>query len=86
MVSADVISEVRRLLAGGALSQRAISRQLGIPRGTVGAVAAGRRPDLLPRRGDELDEFAPRGPYVRCPTCGGKVQMPCVACRARGWK
>jgi NAD-dependent SIR2 family protein deacetylase len=23
----------------------------------------------------------PTGDFVRCPTCGGKVQMPCLACR-----
>jgi len=75
-----VIAEVKRLLAEG-LSQREIARRLGISRGTIGAIATGRRPDYS----DRADEpkIDPNAPKVRCGGCGGKVAMPCLACRDR---
>jgi len=71
-----VIAEAKRLLAAG-LSQRAIARRLGISRGTVGAIATGRRPDYESLKGDNEPE------KVRCTGCGGMVAMPCRACRVR---
>ena len=55
-----------------------------IIRGTVSAIALGKRPDYASlRRRREGALVAPSGPAVRCPGCGGKVQMPCLACRLR---
>jgi len=87
MIAPAVVQEVRRLLAKGRLSQRKIARLTGISRGTVGAIAAGKRPDhgLLGRAAK--DEFAaPTGPLQRCPGCGGMVYMPCRLCRTRALK
>lgn len=85
MIHPDIVQEVLRLLAEDRLSQRGIARQLRISRGTVLAIAKGRRPDyeaLRRRRRADL----PQGPPVRCPGCGGLVQMPCLLCRVRAQK
>ncbi|TSA40018.1 XRE family transcriptional regulator [archaeon] len=86
MIAPTVVEEIRGLLCVGALSQRKIARRLGISRGTVNAIAVGRRPDhALPA--PERDGFpAPSGVPVRCPGCGGRVQMPCLLCYVRAWK
>lgn len=87
MIAASVVHEVRRLLAEGNLSQRKIAKRTGVSRGTVGAIAAGKRPDyesLRPARKEAFDE--PDGPPQRCPVCGGMVSMPCRACSAQALK
>jgi len=68
MLSPAEVEEVRRLLAEGRLSQRQIARLTGISRGTVGAIAQGKRRDPEPR--DPPDESPPLGaaaalPHVR---------------------
>lgn len=84
MIAPQVVDEIKRLLDEGSLSQRGIARQLGVSRGTVHAIARGKRPDYHNRRGEEEDQIVPpRGPWSRCRTCGGMVQMPCLACRVR---
>jgi len=84
MIACEVVDEIKRLLEEGSLSQRRIARQLGVSRGTVHAIARGKRPDYRPReREQEDDSVSPHGPWRRCPTCGGMVQMPCLACRVR---
>ncbi len=77
MVDPAVIEEVKRLLADGQLSQRAVARVTGVSRSTVGAVAAGRRADYAAR----VPTVRPNGPPERCPGCGALVAMPCLACR-----
>jgi transcriptional regulator with XRE-family HTH domain len=84
MIAPSVVQEIRRLLAEGKLSQRKIAKTTGISRGTVGAIAAGKRPDYESLRRAANDEFPePTGPPQRCPGCGGMVYMPCRLCRAR---
>lgn len=82
MLADEVVAEVRRLVAEGQLSQRQIAARVGVSRGTVLAIAAGRRvdrPSPLPE-----DDASPHGgPFVRCPGCGGRVRMPCRLCRLR---
>jgi hypothetical protein len=80
MIAAAVLNDICRLLAEDRLSQRKIAQRTGVSRGTVAAIAAGRRPKC-PRR-DPCDEFPlePRGPLMRCPGCGGKAHMPCRFC------
>ena len=75
MLAQGVVDQVRSLLAEGALSQREIARRLRISRGSVGAIARGTRPDYT------NDFTYPSGPARRCPECGVKVQMPCLACQ-----
>ncbi|MEN6450211.1 MAG: helix-turn-helix transcriptional regulator [Thermoguttaceae bacterium] len=81
MISTEVVAEIRRLLEEDRLSQRQIARLMGVCRGTVGAIALGRRPDPAPRV--EEDPLEPAGPPERCPGCGAKVYMPCVYCRVQ---
>ena len=84
MITATVVEEIRRMLREGRLSQRKIASQIGVSRGTVNAIALGRRRrrrDARPGRGRGF--IPPTGPLVRCPGCGGRVQMPCLLCYLR---
>jgi hypothetical protein len=84
MLPAWRVAEIRRMLARGELSQRKIAEQTGVSRGTVGAIALGRRPDYEDRRQAARGDFEPpSGPLHRCPGCGGMVLMPCLLCRVR---
>ncbi|MBN1395699.1 MAG: helix-turn-helix domain-containing protein [Pirellulales bacterium] len=81
MLSPEIVDEVRRLLAEGVHSQRKIARLTGVSRGSVCAIANGRRTER--RRCSDEDQERPSGPPRRCPGCGGMVYMPCLLCRAR---
>jgi len=85
MIAPRIVKEIRRLLNERRLSQRKIAELIGVSRGTVGAVASGKRPDRLqPRRAADYDEsLKPSGPPRRCPSCGGMVYMPCRVCQTR---
>ena len=84
MIAAPVVDEIKRLLDIGELSQRSIARQMGVSRGTVGAIANGNRPDYEAQRRFRENRFVvPEGPPVRCPGCGAMTQMPCLACHVR---
>ena len=84
MIHNDIICEAQRLLRRGT-SYRAVARELGISRGTVGKVALGRRVPVEAGAcaEDENPPYHSNTPPVRCPTCGGVVYMPCVACRVK---
>lgn len=87
MIAPELSEEVQRLLAEGRLSQREIAGRLGVSRGTVNAIALGKRPARLPRQSRPPEVFfPPEGPVGRCPTCGGLVHMPCLACGLRAMK
>jgi hypothetical protein len=83
MLPLITIKEIRLLLEQGELSQRQIAEQLGISRGTVGAVANGKRG--LHGITEDAKEVGLgfEGTAVRCPGCGAHVFMPCLLCRAR---
>lgn len=85
MLSSETFQRIQELLARGELSQRAIARQVGVNRNTVGAIARGARPDYeAMRRARRSREIPPPdGPKRRCATCGVLVYLPCVACRVR---
>ncbi len=83
MLALQVVDEIQRMLAEGRWSQRKIARRVGVSRGTVNAIARGKRPDHGARRQGEDDGVAWEGPPARCPICGGLVRMPCLACRIR---
>jgi Winged helix-turn-helix DNA-binding len=82
MLPLATIEQIDRLLNDGELSQRKIAKRLGVSRGTVAAVATGRR-GLY---GKEPKEDAPQSPPVRCPKCGFLIYMPCLVCRARDFR
>lgn len=84
MIAATVVSEIERLLGEGRLSQRKIAGLTGVSRGTVSAIASGKRVLQAPRRPELPDDFfAPDAPIARCSGCGARVRMPCLACRIR---
>jgi hypothetical protein len=85
MLSPAKVEEVRRLLARGNVSQREIARELDISRGSVNAIASGRRPDYPVKELDE-DDIRCWLPPVRCSGCGGMVYAPCRLCRVRAAK
>jgi hypothetical protein len=84
MLRPAMIEKVRRLLGAGKHSWRKIARLSGVSRGTVAAIAHGRRRDRR-AAADELQDDAP-GPIERCPECGALGESPCRACRVRQWR
>jgi hypothetical protein len=86
MLSAAVIREVIRLLDEEELSQRAIALRLDVSRGTVWAVAQGRRGlDFGDQRPRAAKRNASRHLPARCPGCGGFVFLPCRLCTTRAF-
>jgi hypothetical protein len=85
MIVQAIADEVERLLAEGRLSQREIARATGISRGSVGAIAQGKR-NRRQTGALFLDPTRPLGPPERCRGCGGLVYAPCILCRVRTWK
>ena len=78
MLPQSKVEAVREMAAQG-LSQRAIAQQSGVARMTVRRILSGERPDRAPSAADDdLGLF--RGPVGRCPACGAKVHLPCLAC------
>lgn len=86
MLAPHVIQQIAALLAEGRLSQRRIAVLLGVSRGTIGAIAAGNRPEAYVPPPADGDEDQPAGPAARCPGCGGLVYLPCRLCRVRAWQ
>jgi len=87
MISTAVVSEVKRLVAQGDLSQREIARLTGIGRSTVSNIVQGRWVDRPCRLASDKDRFPrPSGSPARCPTCGGRVYLPCLLCHVRQLK
>mgnify|MGYP001316407961 CR=1 FL=1 len=82
MIAQAMVDEIRKLLGTGGLSQRQIAKRLGVSRGTVNAIALGKRPDYGDRGRDVGGFPMPSGPLRRCPGCGGMVRMPCQIGRA----
>jgi len=82
--------EAADLLAAGRLSQRAIGREAKVSRGTVGAMASGRREPDLSRRAaakklaaESHDVMTVPG-EAKCSNCGVQITFrPCHACRIR---
>ena len=87
MLPLATIQEVRQLLQKQKMSHRKIANKLKISRGTVGAIASGRRgifgsePDA-----DGIMLCCWDSPPERCRGCGATVYKPCVLCSARAYK
>jgi hypothetical protein len=84
MITPHLVERIEQLLVKDKLSHRKIARITGVSRGTVGAIASGRR-RIRPRPIHfwEDDALVPDTPPQRCPECGGTVYMPCRLCRTR---
>jgi len=87
MLPLVLVEEIRRLLDEEQLSHRKIAAKLHVSRGTVGAIASGRRG--IYGREPGLDaaslaclDLAPE----RCLSCGALVYKPCVLCNARAYR
>jgi hypothetical protein len=87
-IAPAVVRQIKRLLAIGELSQRQIAKQIGVSRGTVNAIAGGKRPDyeVLPEKADVPGLPGQKSEYVWCDPCRAYVLMPCVACSARAYQ
>lgn len=84
MLATAVVQEIDRLLKEGQLSHRKIAARLGVSRGTVNAIASGRRGlhGMDPSDG-RCGAGRASSPPMRCPGCGYRVYEPCLICRAR---
>lgn len=88
MLKPDQVQLVKELRATGR-SQREISRETGIARETVRGIVNGKRPHYAKDQAESGvadNENALRlfeGKVDRCPTCGGRVYIPCLACQLR---
>ncbi len=85
MLSLVLVEEIRRLLEEGQLSHRKIAAKLGVSRGTVGAIASGRR-GMYGHEANGLSMNSQSVLAERCPTCGAMVYKPCLLCRSREYK
>jgi hypothetical protein len=87
MLATALIQEIDRLLKQGQLSHREIATLVGVSRGTVNAIANGRRglhgKDV---QDGDVRASAPASPPLRCPRCGYRIYSPCLVCRARDHK
>lgn len=84
MLPLVLVEEIRCLLDEGELSQRKIAIKLDVSRGTVSAIASGRRGVYGSEpKSDEPALCCLELPPERCSGCGAKVYMPCVLCSAR---
>lgn len=82
MIKNDVIKRINQLVKRGKLSQRQIAKNVGVSRGTVHAVAKGRRLEHDPNAMKKTSIWViPSGRPKRCPHCGSCVRMPCLACQ-----
>ena len=84
MLEHRLVLQIVLLLSQKKYSQRQIAKMMGVSRGTVNAIARGKR-QFTPKKA-ELDENKiplPRGEPCRCPLCGAMVRMPCLACTLR---
>ena len=80
MLKDSVIKQIQMLVQQGHLSQRKIAKLLGVSRGTVQAVANGKRTEHDDKPSSKFWTI-PTGQPQRCPLCGGRVRMPCLACQ-----
>jgi DNA-binding XRE family transcriptional regulator len=74
------VDAVRRRLAAG-LSQRDISSDLGVSRGTISAIDNGTH--VLHQYVARDSPPAANGKWVFCTVCRCKVRSPCLACHLR---
>ena len=82
MIANATVQKVIALLEEGRWSQRQIAKMTGVSRGSVGAIAQGKRTSLGSESyEEEVSIIPPSGAPTRCPCCGRLVQKPCLACQ-----
>jgi hypothetical protein len=73
-------------LLGLGAKQRWVARRVGISRGTVNAIALGRRAEDASQRAARQREARQQAPLtmeIHCKQCGGCGAVPCPICAAR---
>ena len=83
MLPTTLVHEIDRLLREGELSHRKIAAHLGVSRGTISAIASGRRGLYGKEPFEPHSPLVPSSPPTRCPHCGYRVYLPCLICRIR---
>ena len=86
MLPTTLVHEIDRLLREGELSHRKIAAHLGVSRGTISAIASGRRGLYGKEPFETYSPLVPSSPPTRCPHCGYRVYLPCLICRMREHK
>lgn len=87
MLAKSLVEKINRLLSEGSLSQRQIAAKLRVSRGTVSAIAGGRRGLYGREVGDDEElSLQPTSPPERCPCCGYRVYLPCLICSSRDFQ
>lgn len=92
MLEESIVAEVKRLVAAKKLSLKKIADITHVSRGSVSAIASGKRrikkrkslrePEIIEETDPWGERFYyPTGPFARCPSCGARVQMPFLACQ-----
>jgi len=81
MIKNEVIKQIQFYVRQGRMSQRKIATFWGVSRGTVQAVANGKRTDNVLSSVKTAIWVAPSGKPKRCCYCGSWVKMPCLACQ-----
>lgn len=85
MLDDELVRKIRKMIGSGQYSQRAISRITGVSRVVVHRIATGKRKERPERRKEEWEVDWNGMPYGRCPKCGARVQLPCLACIVRNY-
>ena len=80
MIAEEKIREAETMLARRTMSQRKIAETTGLSRGTISMIANGTRTIQVKVIDPDMPPEQVNGPKVRCPGCGGMVQMPCLLC------
>ncbi|MGW8256524.1 MAG: hypothetical protein ACWGMZ_03465 [Thermoguttaceae bacterium] len=84
MIAPHLVEQIEELLREGKLSHRKIARLTGVSRGTIGAIASGKRVERQRRIYPwDAEPEVPETPPARCPQCGAMVYMPCRFCRTK---
>ena len=84
MLKHQFVLKILFLLKEKKFSQRKIAKMTGVSRGTVNAIAQGKKKLVGYIAAQENQNFiSPKGQPRRCSTCGAKTKMPCLACHLR---
>lgn len=83
MLPLELVNRISALVREGQLSHREIAVRLHVSRGTVSAIANGRRGIYGKDENDKYTPLAPSLAAVRCPACGNRVHPPCLICLVR---
>lgn len=91
MIAQDVENKIQTFLRTHRASQRAVAERFGVSRSVVKRLMQQQHLSRgALRRSANVNEdgpfVLPEGMPQRCPGCGHRVQMPCLACQLRGRK